>query len=96
MYPNPQDALPFPERPNLSQYKKLAKDLLKCFDSGGETTAVPAWASRWLEALAELQQFRDEPCGTPQRSSLMQADLPGSRWRGTKPATSSPSVTHSS
>lgn len=61
MYPNPQDALPFPERPNLSQYKKLAKDLLKCFDSGGQTTAVPAWARRWLEALAELQQFRDEP-----------------------------------
>jgi ankyrin repeat protein len=29
MFPNPQDALPFPPRPNLEQYKKLAKDLVK-------------------------------------------------------------------
>ena len=30
MYPNPQDALPLPTRPNLEQYKKLAKELRKC------------------------------------------------------------------
>ena len=29
MFPNPQDALPLPPRPNLEQYKKLAKDLIK-------------------------------------------------------------------
>ncbi|HET6648266.1 MAG TPA: ankyrin repeat domain-containing protein [Pyrinomonadaceae bacterium] len=29
MFPNPQDALPLPPRPNLEQYKKLAKDLVK-------------------------------------------------------------------
>ena len=27
MYPNPQDALPLPQRPDLEQYKKLAKEL---------------------------------------------------------------------
>lgn len=29
MFPNPQDALPLPPRPNLEQYKKQAKDLIK-------------------------------------------------------------------
>jgi hypothetical protein len=29
MFPNPQDALPLPPHPNLEQYKKLAKDLVK-------------------------------------------------------------------
>ena len=33
MYPNPQDALPLPPRPNLEQYKKLAKDLVKAWKS---------------------------------------------------------------
>jgi len=29
MYPNPQEALPLAPRPNLEQYRKLAKDLVK-------------------------------------------------------------------
>jgi len=29
MFPNPQDVLPLPSRPNLEQYKKLAKELAK-------------------------------------------------------------------
>ena len=29
MYPNPQDVLPLPARPNLEQYKKQAKDLVR-------------------------------------------------------------------
>lgn len=29
MFPNPQDALPLPPHPNLEQYKKLAKELVK-------------------------------------------------------------------
>lgn len=46
MFPNPQDALPLPPHPNLEQYKKLAKDLVKACrqqrtvrtgeDSGGQ------------------------------------------------------------
>jgi hypothetical protein len=28
MFPNAQDALPLPRRPNLERYKKLAKDLV--------------------------------------------------------------------
>jgi hypothetical protein len=29
MYPNPQEALPLTSRPNLDQYRKLAKELVK-------------------------------------------------------------------
>jgi hypothetical protein len=53
MFPNPQDALPLPSRPNLEQYKKLAKDLLKACKSR-KPEAIKTWASRWIEALVDL------------------------------------------
>ena len=28
MFPNPQDALPLPQKPNVEQYRKLAKEVL--------------------------------------------------------------------
>ena len=49
MFPNPQDALPLPSRPNLEQYRKLAKDLVKACKSG--TPATAAWADRWMASL---------------------------------------------
>ena len=51
MYPNPQDALPLPSRPDLQQYKKLAKDLVKACRSG-DPAAIRLWAERWITALA--------------------------------------------
>ncbi len=54
MYPNPQQALPLPIRPNVEQYKKLAKDLVKACKSG-EPAAVREWAVRWIEKLAAFQ-----------------------------------------
>ena len=54
MYPNPQEALPLPARPNLEQYKKLAKDLVKACRSG-DPAAIRDWAVRWIEKLAALQ-----------------------------------------
>ena len=51
MYPNPQDALPLPSRPNLQQYKKLAKDLVKACRSA-DPAAIRLWAERWMNALA--------------------------------------------
>ena len=53
MYPNPQDALPLPSRPNPAQYKKLAKDLVKACRSA-DPAAVRAWAARWVERLVAL------------------------------------------
>jgi ankyrin repeat protein len=49
MFPNPQDALPLPARPNLEQYRKLAKELHKACETGAD--AIGAWADRWMAAL---------------------------------------------
>jgi hypothetical protein len=35
MYPNPQDVLPLPPRPDLSHYRKRAKDLVKAGQLAG-------------------------------------------------------------
>src|SRR5215831_18068386 len=48
------DALPLPPRPNIEQYKKLARDFQHACKSA-EPAAVRAWAARWAEALARLQ-----------------------------------------
>jgi hypothetical protein len=55
MYPNPQDVLPLPPRPSLEQYRKRAKDLVRAHKSG-DSGAVRAWATQWIEALARLHE----------------------------------------
>jgi hypothetical protein len=50
VFPNPQEALPLPPRPDVGQYRKLAKDLVKACASGAPE-AIGAWAERWLESL---------------------------------------------
>jgi hypothetical protein len=47
MYPNPQDVVPLPSRPDLAQYKKQAKDLSKACKSRGRD-GVREWAQRWI------------------------------------------------
>jgi hypothetical protein len=47
------DALPLPARPNLEQYKKRAKDLVKVCKSG-DRDALCAWVTEWVEALVKL------------------------------------------
>src|SRR4030095_15082446 len=49
MFPNPQDALPLPQKPNLEQYRKLAKELVREAKTGDE--AIREWAKRWITAL---------------------------------------------
>ena len=58
MYPNPQDALPLPSRPNVEQYKKLAKDLVKSCKSD-DPAAIGSWATQWIDALAAYQKEPD-------------------------------------
>lgn len=53
MFPNPQDALPLPSSPDLDQYKKLAKDLVKVCKSA-KPDALREWASSWVHSLARL------------------------------------------
>ena len=44
---------PLPPRPNLEQYKKLAKDLVKAYKVG-DREAIVEWSKRWVETLATL------------------------------------------
>lgn len=60
MFPNPQDALPLPTRPNLEQYKKLAKDLVKACKSN-EADAIGAWASDWIATLMNATGLKITP-----------------------------------
>lgn len=50
MFPNPQDALPLPHRPDLESYRKLAKDLIKACKSG-DPDAIGDWAEAWMKML---------------------------------------------
>src|ERR1044071_1982987 len=54
------DALPLPPRPNLDQYRKLAKDLQQACLSG-DSGAIRQWAERWVEALTRLQGRETTP-----------------------------------
>lgn len=65
MFPNPQDALPLPPRPNLEQYKKRAKDLLKASRSA-DSAALRSWATDWVQSLVRLAAVQITP-GLPIR-----------------------------
>ena len=54
MFQDPPDSLPLPPRPNLEQYRKLAKELVKACESN-EQAAIESWARRWIEHLAALR-----------------------------------------
>jgi len=47
------EALPLPPRPNVEQYRKLAKDLLAAVKSG-DAAAIHAWARSWFAQLARF------------------------------------------
>jgi ankyrin repeat protein len=53
MYPNPQDVLPLPPRPDLGQYRTRAKELSAAARAGD--TALLSWATEWIAALDRLQ-----------------------------------------
>ena len=52
MYPNPQDVLPLPPRPDLQQYKKQAKQLSKACKARGQD-GVREWAAQWMAAAGD-------------------------------------------
>jgi hypothetical protein len=53
MFPNPQDALPPPTNPDLEQYRKLAKDLVKVCKAQ-DPARIRDWVSEWIRNLARL------------------------------------------
>jgi ankyrin repeat protein len=53
MFPNPQDALPQPPNPNVEQYRKLAKDLVKaCADETRD--GIRNWTTNFVQQLVQL------------------------------------------
>ncbi len=63
------DALPLPPRPNLEQYKNLAKDFQYACKSR-DPDAVHNWAAHWVEAIARLRN----PDITPDLRRQIDAD----------------------
>ena len=52
MFPNPQDALPLPRRPNLEHYRNFSRELLKACKSA-ETNAIGDWSNKWVNMVAQ-------------------------------------------
>src|SRR5258708_7369431 len=63
------DALPLPRHPNIEQYKKQAKELLKACKSG-DPKALPAWLTQWFEA-----QLRIDPALATARRAYTAAEI---------------------
>ena len=60
MFPNPQAALPLPKQPNLEQYKKLSKELLRAAKSN-DSDAIRKWSKNWVEGLAKRSGIEITP-----------------------------------
>lgn len=54
------DTLPLPPRPNLEQYRKRAKDLVKAANSH-DLAAVHIWATTWIASLARALEVPESP-----------------------------------
>lgn len=75
------DALPLPPRPNLDQYRKLARDLQRAARES-DPGAFRVWASRWLETLARLRGKSNPPDAADAAAAIArEADQMERRWR---------------
>src|SRR5438045_2840385 len=60
MFPHPQAALPLPARPNLNQYKKRAKDLVKAANSP-DHAALNYFVRTWVDSLLHSTSLMISP-----------------------------------
>lgn len=75
------DALPLPPRPDLEQYKTLARDLQRAARSA-EPDAFRRWASRWLETLARLRAAKaPEDAADPLAAIARETERLERQWR---------------
>lgn len=63
MYPNPQDVLPLPPHPDIHQYRRRAKELVRACRSADEG-AIREWSARWI---GDLDALRDDGAGMTPR-----------------------------
>src|SRR5260370_17769677 len=75
------DALPLPPRPNLEQYKKLARDFQNACRSS-DPGAVRDWAACWAETIARLQGLEIAP--EVRRQIAGEAERIEQRWSNFK------------
>src|SRR2546423_12660865 len=66
------DAIPLAPRPDLEQYKRLAKELLDASQTNDES-ALRSWAAGWLDRLARLLDASTAP--TPADRTTQQLHL---------------------
>ena len=81
MFPNAQDALPLPLRPNLESYQKLARDLVAACKSNAPD-AIGDWAEAWVRMLVKQsgiklgrREARDIACWTKHVEAFAQRQL---------------------
>jgi len=75
------DALPLPPRPNLDQYRKLARDLQRAARES-RPDAFRRWASRWVETLARLRGQSNPPdAADPVAAVAREVEHMKRRWR---------------
>jgi ankyrin repeat protein len=60
MFPNPQNSLPLPQHPDLEQYTKLAKELLRAAKST-DPDAIGNWSTNWVKGLVERSGIKITP-----------------------------------
>jgi ankyrin repeat protein len=73
MFPNPQDSLPLPRHPDLQQYKKLAKELLRVAKSN-DPDAIRDWSTNWVTSLIKRSGIEITP-QLPVRSDVWIRDV---------------------
>ena len=62
------DALPLPSRPNLEQYRNLARDLQRAVRSA-DPEKLARWASRWPSDVDRLERRLREFVRSPDRAA---------------------------
>jgi hypothetical protein len=82
MYPNPQDVVPLPARPDIQQYKKQAKDLSKACKARGRD-GVREWAEQWLPDRGdEFVEFAWNKLMSTEKCALSDAQFAIARAHG--------------
>src|SRR5262245_4158270 len=72
------DALPLPPRPNLNQYRKIAKDFQDACKSN-DPGAIRDWAASWIEKITRLRGF--EVSAEVRRQIDFEAERMEYQWR---------------